>query len=216
MKIQKLQIRKPVKNVEKSTTSVEQGQDNQNGNKEQEQRAPEQGQDIHEVEHGAEDEVHGDVHEDVNEERAQKRDEETTTAKIKKHVPLKVPRKHMPFANEAEDVWEKTGKDPVAFQEKLRGPLGYQAVFMPTPGLVPFYPLRGTPPASTPPNQVQGTKVTKAASTQQSTTSGAAKKSCKATKQSKSTEVTRRSTRLVLQTAFKFKNTEDNPVELGD
>ncbi|XP_074338078.1 uncharacterized protein LOC141675268 [Apium graveolens] len=64
---------------------------------------------------------------------------------------LKVPKKKLPFVKEAGGDVVKKGKDPTPFQENLLGPVGYKAVFMPTPGFVPFLPPRSTPEASTPP-----------------------------------------------------------------
>lgn len=43
----------------------------------------------------------------------------------------------------------KKGKDYVSFDDKLKGAVGKKAVFMATPGLLPFAPTRGTPPVST-------------------------------------------------------------------
>ncbi|KAL8132032.1 hypothetical protein AgCh_007790 [Apium graveolens] len=64
---------------------------------------------------------------------------------------LLVPKKKLPFINEAGDDVVKKGKDPTHFQENLLGLVGYKAVFMPTPGFVPFLLPRSTPEASTPP-----------------------------------------------------------------
>ncbi|KAL8156941.1 hypothetical protein AgCh_001882 [Apium graveolens] len=65
---------------------------------------------------------------------------------------VNVLKKKLPFVNEAGDNVVKKGKDPTHFQENLLGPIGYKAVFMPTPGFVSFLPPRNTPEASTPPS----------------------------------------------------------------
>lgn len=78
---------------------------------------------------------------------------------------FKVPRKFMPFLNESDEVVEKQVNDHQPFQDKLLGPLGFKAVFMPTPGFVPFLPPRNTPPASTPPNQLPPNSGTQESST---------------------------------------------------
>ncbi|XP_074323846.1 uncharacterized protein LOC141660755 [Apium graveolens] len=68
----------------------------------------------------------------------------------------KVPRKKMPLVKgKGADEWEVSGKDYAQFSEKLRGPVGTKAVFMPTPGLVPFRPPRCTPPANIPPTRAK-------------------------------------------------------------
>lgn len=108
----------------------------------------------------------------------------------------KAPRRKLPVLLEDEDAWERSGQDYASFQEKLRGPTGFKAVFMPTPGLSPFLPPRGTPPALTPPVHEDTFEVGQAPSTQQSTNS---------------VGLTRRATR----SSTKFKNIEADPVHLG-
>ena len=167
-------------------------------------------------------------------------EEEGDAQRIEK-LAFKVPRKFMPFVNETDELVVKKKKDPLVFQDNLRGPIGYQAIFMPNPGFVPFLPPQNTPPASTPPSHhVQ-------ASSQQSTTTRATSSTTRA-KPSKlrpvrkqrapanSVEVpveapvqsqdnvpvqaplqaSRRSTRLLEKRAFLWTNTPDDPVELGD
>lgn len=87
----------------------------------------------------------------------------------------------------------------VNFQERLRGNLGHQTVFMPTPGLATKLPPGGTPPPSTPPFPHGNSPVI---STQQSGSSYAPKR-----------KATRLSTH---SSSSKFNNSEDDPVTLGD
>ncbi|KAL1802959.1 hypothetical protein DCAR_0934611 [Daucus carota subsp. sativus] len=73
----------------------------------------------------------------------------------------RIPKKKMPLLRgEDTDEWEKSGKSYAEFREKLRGPTGYKAVFMPTPGHRKFQPplsqQGGTPLVSTPPLNLQG------------------------------------------------------------
>lgn len=89
---------------------------------------------------------------------------------------------------------------------------------MPTPGVAPFNPAGGTPLASTSPfphkNVLSGAMV----GTQQSSTSVFSRMATDtSTQQSNSTGGTRRATRLSVKNALsKFKNTEDDPVDLDD
>ncbi|WOG82016.1 hypothetical protein DCAR_0101175 [Daucus carota subsp. sativus] len=119
----------------------------------------------------------------------------------------------MPFLNESDEVVEKQVNDHRPFQDKLLGPLGFKAVFMPTPGFVPFLPPRNTPPASTPPNQLPPNSGTQESSTLpptiKTTSKAASQSSSKA-----SLEGSRRSTRLLQKKAFSWTNTPDDPVEL--
>lgn len=85
-------------------------------------------------------------------------------------------------------------KDPQTFHEKLMGPIGHKAIFIPIHGFVPFLPPRNTPPASTPPNApVQAPPV-----------------------ENELVKATKRSTRILEKRAYRWTNTPDDPVELGD
>ena len=117
----------------------------------------------------------------------------------------KIPKKKMPLMRGQEtDEWEKSGKNYADFQEQLRGPTGYKAVFMPTPGHRRFQPplsqQGGTPPVSTPPVNLQGGEPPLSTPPLSRTSSTSAP--------------SRKSTRLMYKQSFKFKNTSDDPVEL--
>ena len=157
------------------------------------------------------------VEKEIAENEMAEKESEVMGEIVEKEDPLSflktVPRKKFQFQRgEETNEWENMGRDYVGFQQQLRGPTGYKAVFMPTPGMVPFLPPRGTPSASTPPLPKRNEKNDAIVETQQSTCEATST----STKQSTSSGVTRRSTRLRVKSAFKFKNTEDDPVDLAD
>ncbi|KAL1823694.1 hypothetical protein ACET3Z_010472 [Daucus carota] len=141
------------------------------------------------------------------------------------------PRNKMPLlAGQTED-WQESGRNYVAFQEKLRGDLGFKAVFMPTPGQLPFRATGGTPPVSTPPistpqsskkanQEVKGGTQSSSKGGSLSSKKGeekgkkAGKDAHVSTQQSSSSAPTRRSTRLMSQNSFKYSNTEDDPIDI--
>lgn len=108
----------------------------------------------------------------------------------------KVPRKKMVADAGATDEWEKSGKNYPQFQERLRGPMGYKAIFMPTPGLAKYMAPGNTPPPSTP------------LGAQQSNTNAATQQS--------STSVPKRRSKRMSKQATAFKNMPDDPVDLAD
>lgn len=58
-----------------------------------------------------------------------------------------LPKKKLPFVSNDEGKDHcLTGSKSRSLEDELRGPLGYQAVFMPAPGQIPFCPSGGTPP----------------------------------------------------------------------
>ena len=64
-------------------------------------------------------------------------------------------RKKLPFVRgEVVDEWQKNGKTYIAFSDKLMGDVGRKAIFMPTPGQLPFAPTGGTLPISITPCNV--------------------------------------------------------------
>ncbi|KAL1831585.1 hypothetical protein ACET3Z_001236 [Daucus carota] len=109
----------------------------------------------------------------------------------------------MPLIQGQTEDWQESGRDYAAFQQKLRGDIGFKAVFMPTPGQLPFRATGGTPPVSTPP--VPTTQSSKQANQEDAQVS---------TQQSSSSAPSRRSTRLMSQNSFKFSNTEEDPIDI--
>lgn len=103
------------------------------------------------------------------------------------------------------------------------GPIGYKAVFIPTPGFVPFLHPRSTPPAFTLPNKPVTTTAT-----QQRSTSGAVQGVPSSQRahgnhpvevapvQAPPVEATGRSTRILQKRAFRWTNTPYHHVKLGD
>ncbi|WOH01827.1 hypothetical protein DCAR_0521212 [Daucus carota subsp. sativus] len=142
------------------------------------------------------------------------------------------PRKKMPLIQGQTEDWQESGRDYAAFQQKLRGDIGFKAVFMPTPGQLPFRATGGTPPVSTPPvpttqsskqanQEVKGGTQSSSKGGSQSSSKqgeGKAKKAGKdaqvSTQQSSSSAPSRRSTRLMSQNSFKFSNTEEDPIDI--
>ncbi|KAL8116025.1 hypothetical protein AgCh_022495 [Apium graveolens] len=61
-----------------------------------------------------------------------------------------LPKKKLPFVSNNDQGKDHclTGTQSRSLEDTLRGPLGYQAVFMPAPGQSPFSPARGTTPIS--------------------------------------------------------------------
>lgn len=62
----------------------------------------------------------------------------------------KIPRKKLPFVKDADPRGKDfclDGSNSNHLEESLRGEIGYQAIFMPTPGLLPYRPPRATTPA---------------------------------------------------------------------
>lgn len=80
----------------------------------------------------------------------------------------KVSRRKLFVLLQDTDEWTNSGQDYGGFQANLRGPIGCQALFMPTSGLSPYENTKGTPPTSTLPIQ--------SPTTQPSDTSGGQKK----------------------------------------
>ncbi|KAK1381595.1 hypothetical protein POM88_028339 [Heracleum sosnowskyi] len=67
---------------------------------------------------------------------------------VGKQVAPAIPRKKIPFVKDNDPrgkVACLTGKDSEQLEERLRGEFGYQACFMPTPGLSSFKPPRTSP-----------------------------------------------------------------------
>lgn len=217
LKRQKLSIRRPQKGIDINEPTEEQpkvltqaseaGSSKEKGKgkmldtdhiEEEEEDAEMNTQEYAEKEFADDEDVEGQE-EDVEDEGREEEGEEEKGKGAMSFLKM-VPRKKMPFVRGEEvDEWDKSGKDYVDFSDKLRGAVGYKAVFMPTPGLLPFAPPRYTPPASTPPDVPQKQKQAKVPS-MLSTSSG----------------VTRRNTRLSSQKnkLNKFKNTSDDPIDL--
>lgn len=59
-----------------------------------------------------------------------------------------VPRRKLPFMSNDDKAKDHclTGTESRRLEDALRGPLGYQAVFVPSPDQSPFWPAGGTPP----------------------------------------------------------------------